>query len=160
MVFDYSWLIGGPQGSGVDTAANIFSRVGAKLGYHVFGKREYHSNIKGLHSYFVVRLSRDNKVRSNVNGANFMVAFDAETMIRHGLEILKDGVIIYDSSIVNTSIDEIPTIEVDHRVRLDEFFKSKNMEPKVSSIIELAKESGVNVYPISFRDTLVNIADE
>ncbi len=52
MVFDYSWLIGGPQGSGVDTAANIFSRVGAKLGYHVFGKREYHSNIKGLHSYF------------------------------------------------------------------------------------------------------------
>jgi len=57
MVFDYSWLIGGPQGSGVDTAANIFSRVGAKLGYHVFGKREYHSNIKGLHSYFVVRLS-------------------------------------------------------------------------------------------------------
>ena len=41
MVFDYSWLIGGPQGSGVDTAANIFSRVGAKLGYHIFGKMEY-----------------------------------------------------------------------------------------------------------------------
>ena len=38
MDFDYSWLIGGPQGSGVDTAANIFSRVGAKLGYHVFGR--------------------------------------------------------------------------------------------------------------------------
>jgi len=34
------------------------------------------------------------------------------------------------------------------------------MEPKVSSIIELAKESGVNVYPISFRDALSNIADE
>jgi len=159
MVFDYSWLIGGPQGSGVDTAANIFSRVGAKLGYHVFGKREYHSNIKGLHSYFVVRLS-DNKVRSNVNGANMMIAFDAETMIRHGLSISKNGAIIYDSSLVNTSIDQIPTIEADHRVRLNEFFKSKNMEPKVSSIIELAKENGVKVYPISFWDTLSNIADE
>ena len=106
-----------------------------------------------------MRLS-DNKIRSNVNGANIMVAFDAETMIRHGLEILKDGAIIYDSSIVNTSIDEIPTIEADHRVRLHEFFKSKNMEPKVSSIIELAKESGVNVYPISFWDALSNIANE
>ncbi|GIS96251.1 MAG: hypothetical protein CM1200mP23_0570 [Nitrososphaerota archaeon] len=53
MAFDYSWLIGGPQGSGVDTPANIFSRVSAKLGYHIFGKREYHSNIKGEHSYFV-----------------------------------------------------------------------------------------------------------
>ena len=38
MAFDYSWLIGGPQGSGVDTAANIFSRVGTKLGYHVLEK--------------------------------------------------------------------------------------------------------------------------
>jgi len=32
MVFDYSWLIGGPQGSGVDTAAFIFSRVCTILG--------------------------------------------------------------------------------------------------------------------------------
>ena len=159
MTFDFSWLIGGPQGSGVDTGANIFSRVGAKLGYHVFGKREYHSNIKGLHSYFVVRLS-DNKVRSNVNGANMMIAFDAETIIRHGLDISKNGAIIYDSSIVNTTIEQIPTIEADHRVRLEEFFKSKNMESKVSNIINLAKDNGVNTYPISFWDTLSNIADE
>nr|AIF01559.1 pyruvate flavodoxin/ferredoxin oxidoreductase domain-containing protein (korA) [uncultured marine thaumarchaeote KM3_149_F07] len=159
MAFDFSWLIGGPQGSGVDTAANIFSRVGAKLGYHVFGKREYHSNIKGLHSYFVVRLS-DKKIRSNINGANFMVAFDAETMIRHGLDVSKGGAIIYDSSIVNTTIDEIPTLETSYSVQLSEFFSSKNMEPNVSSVIELAKQNGVKVYPISFRDTLANIADE
>jgi len=150
MAFDYSWLIGGPQGSGVDTAANIFSRVGAKLGYHVFGKREYHSNIKGLHSYFVVRLS-DKKIRSNINGAN---------MVRHGLEIIKDGAIIYDASIVNTTVDQIPTLEASHKARLLKFFNSKNMEPNVSSILDLAKENGVKVYPISFRDILSNIANE
>ena len=159
MAFDYSWLIGGPQGSGVDTAANIFSRVGAKLGYHVFGKREYHSNIKGLHSYFVVRLS-DKKIRSNINGANIMVAYDAETLVRHGLEIIKDGAIIYDASIVNTTVDQIPTLEASHKARLLKFFNSKNMEPNVSSILDLAKENGVKVYPISFRDILSNIANE
>ena len=159
MVFDYSWLIGGPQGSGVDTAANIFSRVGAKLGYHVFGKREYHSNIKGLHSYFVVRLS-DKKIRSNINGANIMVAYDAETLIRHGLDISKDGAIIYDSSIVNVTVDEIPTLEAVHKSRLLKFFISKNMEPNVSSILDLAKKNGVKVYPISFRDVLASIANE
>ena len=159
MAFDYSWLIGGPQGSGVDTAANIFSRVGAKLGYHVFGKREYHSNIKGLHSYFVVRLS-DKKIRSNINGANIMVAYDAETLVRHGLEIIKDGAIIYDASIVNTTVEQIPTLEVGHKARLLKFFNSKNMEPNVSSILDLAKENGVKVYPISFRDILSNIANE
>ena len=159
MTFDCSWLIGGPQGSGVDTAANIFSRVGAKLGYQVFGKREYHSNIKGLHSYFVVRLS-DKKIRSNINGANIMVAYDAETLIRHGLDISKDGAIIYDSSIVNVTIDEIPTLEAIHKSRLLKFFNSKNMEPNVSSILDLAKKNGVKVYPISFRDVLASIANE
>ena len=159
MAFDYSWLIGGPQGSGVDTAANIFSRVGAKLGYHVFGKREYHSNIKGLHSYFVVRLS-DKKIRSNINGANIMVSYDAETLVRHGLDIIKDGAIIYDASIVNTTVDQIPTLEASHKARLLKFFNSKNMEPNVSSILDLAKENGVKVYPISFRDVLSNIANE
>ena len=159
MTFDYSWLIGGPQGSGVDTAANIFSRIGAKLGYHVFGKREYHSNIKGLHSYFVVRLS-DKKIRSNINGANIMVAYDAETLIRHGLDISKDGAIIYDSSIVNVTVDEIPTLEAVHKSRLLKFFNSKNMEPNVSSILDLAKKNGVKVYPISFRDVLASIANE
>jgi len=159
MAFDYSWLIGGPQGSGVDTAANIFSRVSAKLGYHIFGKREYHSNIKGEHSYFVVRLS-DEKISSNVNGANIMVAYDAETLIRHCLEIFKGGAIIYDSSVIDTTIDEIPTLEAGYKKRLLEFFKSKNMEPNVSSIIDLAKKNGVKVYPVSFRDVLANIANE
>ena len=159
MTFDFSWLIGGPQGSGVDTAANIFSRVGIKLGYHVFGKREYHSNIKGQHSYFVVRIS-DKKIHSNINGANLMVAFDAETVIRHGLEILKDGAIIHDSSIVNTTIDEIPTLETGYREQLSKFFDSKGKEPTVSSVLDLAKENGVKLYPISFRDTLSNIANE
>jgi 2-oxoglutarate ferredoxin oxidoreductase subunit alpha len=106
-----------------------------------------------------VRLS-DKKIRSNINGANIMVAYDAETLVRHGLEIIKDGAIIYDASIVNTTVDQIPTLEASHKARLLKFFNSKNMEPNVSSILDLAKENGVKVYPISFRDILSNIANE
>ncbi|HVD20626.1 MAG TPA: 2-oxoacid:acceptor oxidoreductase family protein, partial [Nitrososphaera sp.] len=51
-----SWVTGGAQGSGVDSAANIFSRACAIGGLHLFGKREYYSNIKGEHSYFTVRV--------------------------------------------------------------------------------------------------------
>ena len=58
----------------------------------------------------MVRLS-DKKIRSNINGADIMVADDAETLIRHGLEISNDGAIIYDSSIMNTTVDEILTLE-------------------------------------------------
>ena len=32
---DFTWLIGGPQGSGVDSGANVFSKVCAEMGYGV-----------------------------------------------------------------------------------------------------------------------------
>jgi hypothetical protein len=53
---DLAWRIGGPQGSGVDTAAGLFSRACAVGGLHVFGRREYYSNIMGRHSYYDVRV--------------------------------------------------------------------------------------------------------
>ena len=40
---DFTWLIGGPQGSGVESGANIFSKVCAEMGYQIFGKREFYS---------------------------------------------------------------------------------------------------------------------
>ena len=36
---ELTWMIGGPQGSGVETAANIFSQVYSKMCYHVFVNR-------------------------------------------------------------------------------------------------------------------------
>jgi 2-oxoglutarate/2-oxoacid ferredoxin oxidoreductase subunit alpha len=54
---DLACLIGGPQGSGVDTAAGLFARACAVGGLHVFGRREYYSNIMGRHSYYDVRVA-------------------------------------------------------------------------------------------------------
>ena len=79
---DITWVIGGPQGSGVESAANIFARTCAVTGLQIFGKREFYSNNKGEHSYFAVRVS-DKNIRSNVKGITVLVAFDAETLFRH-----------------------------------------------------------------------------
>ncbi|HXV28427.1 MAG TPA: 2-oxoacid:acceptor oxidoreductase family protein, partial [bacterium] len=49
---DVSWMIGGPQGTGVDSSATLFARACVAGGLWIFGKREYHSNIMGEHSYF------------------------------------------------------------------------------------------------------------
>jgi 2-oxoglutarate ferredoxin oxidoreductase subunit alpha len=103
-----SWVIGGAQGSGVDSAANIFSRACATGGLQLFGKREYYSNIKGEHSYFTVRVS-DKPLHSHVDEINMLVSFDAETIFRHFEEVTASGAIIYDSDIVNTLLDEVPT---------------------------------------------------
>ena len=159
MTFDFTWMIGGPQGSGIETAANIFSRVSAKLGYQVFGKREYYSNIKGMHSYFAVRIS-DQNIQSSVIGTDLLVAFDAETLLRHAEDVRKNGAIIYDPAILDTTLDEIPFLEHGEKARLLEFLASNGKEPKVGSFLELAKANGVNDYPISFSGVLSEIASE
>ena len=87
---DFVWMIGGPQGSGVDSAANIFARACCYGGLHVYGEREYHSNIKGLHSYFHMRTSK-REVRSRVDFVNLLCTFDAESVVRHVWELEWDG---------------------------------------------------------------------
>jgi 2-oxoglutarate/2-oxoacid ferredoxin oxidoreductase subunit alpha len=85
-----SWMIGGAQGSGVDSSANIFSRACALGGLWIYGTREYYSNIKGLHSYFEVRVT-DSLRRSGVDNVDLLATFDAETLIRHAEIVRPDG---------------------------------------------------------------------
>ena len=156
---DFTWLIGGPQGSGVESGANIFSKVCAEMGYQIFGKREFYSNIKGEHSYFVVRIS-DKIIRSNVNEVTLMVSFDAETIFRHYDEISADGGIIYDSDLDSVTTDEIHTLDNYFKDRLHKSLESKNKPFTISGVLEIAKEKGIKLYPVSFRHLLSNLADE
>lgn len=93
---EFSWMIGGPQGSGVDSSANTFAQVFARAGYFIYGKREYHSNIKGAHSYYQITVSI-RPVNSSIDGIHMLATFDEETIHLHTGEIFKDGAIIVDA---------------------------------------------------------------
>ncbi len=159
MSTDITWLIGGPQGSGVETGANIFMRVCAEKGYQVFGKREFYSNIKGEHSYFTVRVS-DKKIHSNLNGVTIMVSYDAETIFRHYDELISGGGLIYDLDLEKVPTDEVHTLDPYFKARLHKELEAKNKPFTISGVLELAKEKGVNVYPVSFKTLLSNLAKE
>ena len=156
---DFTWLIGGPQGSGVESGANIFSRVCAEMGYQIFGKREFYSNIKGEHSYFTVRIA-DKKIHSNVNDVNLMASFDAETIFRHYDEVVSGGGIIYDSDIAETKTDAVHTLDAPFKERLHKELESKNKPFTVAGVLEIAKEKGVLLYPVSFKSILLTLSEE
>src|SRR5207245_1840090 len=97
-VNDLSWMIGGPQGSGVDSSANVFARACAAGGLNIFGKRRFCSNIMAQHSYKDLleqvadefQIDQLSKISRVVNmlavGASFgILGFDFE-MMRRGLE--------------------------------------------------------------------------
>ena len=159
MATDLTWLIGGPQGSGVESGANVFSKVCARVGYQVFGKREFYSNIKGEHSYFAVRIS-DKKIHSNVNDVHLMVAFDGETLFRHADEVIKGGVIIYDSDLESVKLEDVHNMDQNFKSRLEKQLNSKNKELSIKGILESAKDRGVVIHPVSFRELLAKLADD
>ena len=159
LVSDFTWMIGGPQGSGVETAANIFSQVFSKMGYQIFGKREYYSNIKGEHSYFAVRVS-DKQIRSSIKGTNMLVAFDAETIFRHANDVLENGIIIYDSTLENIKVSDVITFDNDFKERMEGFLKSNNKENTIKGILELASERGVSIHSVSFRSLLAELSEK
>ncbi len=106
------WLIGGPQGGGINVAAETFARACLRDGVRVFANIEYHSNIMGEHSYYRVRLSGDDR-RSLLDKVDVLVALDDETLFGdlhaefpgfygHLKEMSKAGAVVYDAK---TQID-------------------------------------------------------
>lgn len=75
----FSWMIGGPQGSGINLGAEVLAKAFCRGGYHVFGNIEYHSNIKGKHSYYRLRIS-DRPVHSHLEAIHLLVALDDESL--------------------------------------------------------------------------------
>ncbi|QMU54444.1 MAG: 2-oxoacid:acceptor oxidoreductase subunit alpha [Nitrosopumilus sp.] len=156
---DFTWLIGGPQGSGVESGANIFSKVCAEMGYQVFGKREFYSNIKGEHSYFTVRIA-NKKIHSNVNDVTLMTSFDAETIFRHYDEVMSGGGIIYDSDLEDTKTDSVRTLDAPFKERLHKELESKNKPFTITGVLDIAKENGVKLFPVSFKSILEALSEE
>jgi 2-oxoglutarate ferredoxin oxidoreductase subunit alpha len=154
-----TWVIGGAQGSGVDSAANIFSRACAQGGLHIFGKREYYSNIKGEHSYFTVRVS-DEPVRSHVDDINVLVSFDAETVFKHADKVRSGGVIIYDTSLVNSNIRDLPMIDEHVEARITSMLEKSGNEFTIKGMLNYAKSNGVFLCGISYISLIKDFAQK
>ena len=157
ILVDISWMIGGPQGSGVDSGASVFMKVLARYGYRVFGTKEFFANIKGEHSHFVSRIS-DEPIHSNVKGMDLLAAFDAETVLRHFHDI-SEG-IIYNSDLEGTKMEDVPTIDGPDRRRIGERLESRGKQQTVAGALEAAAEVGVRLYPVSFSRLLDDLAEK
>src|SRR6476661_4033406 len=154
-----TWVIGGAQGSGVDSAANIFSKACSQAGLCIFGKREYYSNIKGEHSYFTVRVS-DKQIRSHVDDIDLLVSFDAETIFRHAIEVRKGGAIIYDSDLTNVTLDEVATLDDQASERIRKMLQRAGKPSTVQGILDYSSESGVFLIKIPYFEILKDFSEK
>jgi len=155
----FNWMAGGPQGSGIDTAANIFGRACAYGGLYVYGRREYHSNIKGLHSYFHLMVSRK-EVSANLNDVDMLAAFDAETVVRHITEIVPGGGIIVDQNQLGVKTLEIPTLPADFKSSFLKFLNDNSIGYQLTDLLQFAHNSGIRVFQVPYTELLKQIAEK
>lgn len=138
-------MIGGPQGSGIDSSATLFGRSCAHAGLWIYGKREYHSNIIGDHSYFQVRVS-DQPVNSHIEPVHLLATYENRTAQDHAHEVAPEGAIIYDPA--HTHIENL------------------KLNPKVTPIpiryddlvVELSKELGQDVRKLVIMKNVMAVA--
>ncbi len=154
---DFNWMAGGAQGSGVDVAANIFGRACGFGGLYVFATREYHSNIKGLHSYLHLRVSRS-EVIANVNEVDLLAAFDAETVVRHVTEVASGGGIIVDQEQLQTKVLNIPTLPYEFKSELQEFMEQNKLGENLGDFLKFTEKVGVQLFQIPYAKLLENVA--
>jgi len=155
-----NWMAGGPQGSGVDTASTIFGRACGYGGLYVFGRREYHSNIKTLHSYFHQRISKQPTL-ANIADVNLLAAFDAETVVRHVGEVVSEGGIIVDSRDLAVNVlKDIATFGEDYKNQIRAWQKQNGVGETVNDYLDWAKQKNITVYPVPYSDLLKQIGDK
>ncbi len=151
-------MIGGAQGAGVDTSANIFGNAVASNGYYIYGNREYYSNIKGRHSYFNLTIS-DKPPRSIAQQVEILASFDAETVFQHFTEV-KD-ILIYNTEVENTKVEQVQSMEEEIAEKIISFLKEKGYGTTVKDVISyLQKEKKIKVIPINYQEILKKVADE
>ena len=157
MTESVNWMAGGPQGSGVDTASTIFGRACGYGGLWVFGRREYHSNIKTMHSYFHQRVSKQPTL-ANIADVDLLAAFDAETIVRHVGEVVNEGGIIVDSRDLGVNVlTGIPTFSEEYRSQIRIFMKENGVGETISDFLTYAKNKGIQVYPVPYMDLLAQV---
>lgn len=114
---DYTVLVGGAAGQGIDTVVNLLERTIKRCGYYVFTYKDFMSRVRGGHNYMQVRFS-DRPVTSYTISIDMIFALNEETVKLHKERLKPNGVVILDK--------EISTVEDFNHLPLKEIAKELN----------------------------------
>jgi 2-oxoglutarate ferredoxin oxidoreductase subunit alpha len=147
-------IVGGPQGGGIETAGMLAIRSLALCGLEVFADREYHSNIKGKHSYAHIRVS-EKAMRSIKYPVDALGGLDVETIATHYHEVKKGGMIVYEEALAPKQLTKIPSMEEGRRGRLKAELKALGIQDSLGALGEYCSGQGIRVHAIPFSKMLL-----
>ncbi|HEX9870515.1 MAG TPA: 2-oxoacid:acceptor oxidoreductase subunit alpha [Candidatus Tectomicrobia bacterium] len=154
-----AWRIGGPQGSGVDTAAGMFARACAIGGLHLFGRREYYSNIMGRHSYYDVRVAY-HVLTCHRATVDLLTTFEEETLARHALSVVEGGGIVYDVDDADAPLERITFLDERAQEDLGTYLEARGLPHSTEGLLAEACRRGVQTFAVPFDEITRTLARE
>lgn len=124
---DYSILIGGEAGQGMDTLGRLLEKTLKRHGFYVFSYSDYMSRIRGGHNFVQIRFS-DKPMYAHTSNIDIILALNDETVDIHGPKLKAEGIIICDEDVATgRDVLHLPFVET-----------SKELEnPKVHTTVGL-----------------------
>ncbi|HEY3368637.1 MAG TPA: 2-oxoacid:acceptor oxidoreductase subunit alpha [Symbiobacteriaceae bacterium] len=98
MLKEVSWQIGGEQGTGLDSTAEVFNTVASRAGYYVYAYKTFASRIKGGHTDFTTRLGVE-RVQAPTAGVNLLVTLDQESIDLCARNVSPGAIILAEEAI-------------------------------------------------------------
>lgn len=95
---DYTILVGGAAGQGMDTFAGILEKSLKRLGFYIFTHSDYMSRVRGGHNFMQIRFS-DQPISSYKEKVDIIFALNDETVEIHRGKLKEDGIIILDEEL-------------------------------------------------------------
>jgi len=96
---DFSIVIGGKAGFGIDKSGNIIGRILNNLDLRIYIYRDYPSLIRGGHTFSVIRVS-EKLISAHQDQIDFLLALNQDTFNFHKSRLQDNSVVIYDSDTV------------------------------------------------------------
>ncbi|MFW6038146.1 MAG: 2-oxoacid:ferredoxin oxidoreductase subunit alpha [Candidatus Saliniplasma sp.] len=154
---ELNFVIGGEQGAGLETTAQILAYAFTKEGFNSIADREYYSNIKGKHSYVHSRISTETAPRSLTYPIQLLGCMDAETLFTHFDDLEEGGYVVYDTSTLDKNIEDIPSVDPPLKSR----YKETKIGLEINELVEyLEEERDIEMIGLDFQELLKELADQ
>ena len=98
---NFSILIAGKAGDGIDKSSLIIGRIFSYLGYRVYIYRDYPSIIRGGHTFSIIRCTH-NKIAVHLDKIDILLALNQDSIDFHKTKLGPKSLIIYDSTSVKS----------------------------------------------------------
>jgi 2-oxoglutarate ferredoxin oxidoreductase subunit alpha len=98
---EFSVLIGGKAGEGINVAGATIARLCTRCGYHTYISYDYPSLIRGGHNFSLIRAA-ERAVHTHRDRVDFLLALNQDCIREHAHRITGTTVILYDTNAVRT----------------------------------------------------------